>query len=114
MKAAADVRGAPGRRAPARVTGRSSRIATLALCVWAATVASHAAPADIKRLNGTVISEKALTARIQDLVRKAHVHGAAISIFNDRELVYSRAFGVKRTDTNEPLALDTGRRGTRT
>jgi hypothetical protein len=66
--------------------------------------ASPATPADIKRLNGTAIPEKVLTARIQELVLKAHVHGAAVSIFNDRELVYSRAFGVKRTDTNEPLA----------
>ena len=89
---------------------RSSRVATLALCMCAARVASPAAPpapAAIKRLDGTAISGAALTARIQDLVEKANVHGLAISIFNDRELVYSRAFGVKRTDTNEPLGTDT-------
>ena len=87
-----------------------SRIAvavTLMACVCLAALASPATPAAVKRLDGTTISEKALTARIEDLVKKAHVHGLAISIFNDRELVYSRAFGVKNMDTKASLTTDT-------
>jgi D-alanyl-D-alanine-carboxypeptidase/D-alanyl-D-alanine-endopeptidase len=89
------------------VTLRSARVVTLLGCVWAATTASAAAPRAIKRLDGTTLSADALTGRIQDLVKKANVHGLALSIFNDRELVYSRAFGVKSTDTGDPLTTDT-------
>lgn len=61
----------------------------------------------IKRLDGSKIEAQELTARIEELTKKAGVHGLAIAIFNDREIVYSRAFGVKRTDTGEPLRMDT-------
>ncbi len=68
--------------------------------------ASEPAPR-IKRLDGTGIAEAELTTRISGLVKDARVQGLAISVFNDREAVYSRTFGVKRTDTNEPLRNDT-------
>lgn len=61
----------------------------------------------IQRLDGSQIGEQELTARIEELTKKADVHGLAVAVFNDREIVYSRAFGVKRTDTGEPLRMDT-------
>jgi len=61
----------------------------------------------IKRLDGSRIEAQELTSRIEELTKKANVYGLAIAIFNDREIVYSRAFGVKRTDTGEPLRMDT-------
>jgi serine-type D-Ala-D-Ala carboxypeptidase/endopeptidase len=61
----------------------------------------------IKRLDGSKIEAQELTSRIEELTKKANVHGLAIAIFNDREIVYSRAFGVKNTDTGEPLRMDT-------
>jgi CubicO group peptidase (beta-lactamase class C family) len=73
----------------------------------ASNSAASPAPVQVKRLDGTKITIDALTARIQDLATKANVHGLTVSIFNDRDLVYSRAFGVKNTETKEPLALDT-------
>jgi D-alanyl-D-alanine-carboxypeptidase/D-alanyl-D-alanine-endopeptidase len=61
----------------------------------------------IHRLDGSSISSDVLTERIEALRQQAEVHGMAISIFNDRQLVYCKAFGVKRTDTQEPLRTDT-------
>jgi CubicO group peptidase (beta-lactamase class C family) len=81
---------------------------------WLATLlitgcATTAPPAkkSIERLDGTRIEAGALTSHIEQLIRKANVHGLAVSVFNDRELVYHEAFGVKRTDTKEPLRTDT-------
>lgn len=61
----------------------------------------------IKRIDGSTIEAAALSARIEQLMKAAKVHGMAISIFNDREVVYQKAFGVKRADTGEPLRTDT-------
>lgn len=72
-------------------------------------VVTHAAgvPTAVKRLDGTQVTKTVLTARIEELARKGNVHGLAVSVFNAAEPVYSRTFGVKRTDTREPLASDT-------
>jgi CubicO group peptidase (beta-lactamase class C family) len=40
-------------------------------------------------------------------MKQADVHGLAVSIFNDGEIVYSEAFGVRRADTKERLRTDT-------
>ncbi|HWM94055.1 MAG TPA: serine hydrolase domain-containing protein [Thermoanaerobaculia bacterium] len=70
--------------------------------------ASTKAPSNsIQRLDGTRIEAGELTARIEELMDKAKVHGLAITIFNDREIAYSRAFGVKNMDTKELLRNDT-------
>ena len=61
----------------------------------------------IKRLDGSTIAAQELTSRIEELTKKANVHGLAIAIFNDREIVYSKAFGVKNMETQEPLRMDT-------
>jgi CubicO group peptidase (beta-lactamase class C family) len=61
----------------------------------------------VKRLDGTQITDSVLTARIEELTRKANVHGLGVSVFNAGAPVYSRSFGVKRTDTREPLTNDT-------
>jgi serine-type D-Ala-D-Ala carboxypeptidase/endopeptidase len=67
---------------------------------------AEAAPA-VKRLDGTEIAAAVLTARIQELATKGNVHGLGVSVFNAGQPVYSQTFGVKRTDTKEPLASDT-------
>lgn len=64
-------------------------------------------PKTIKRLDGSEIGAEELTARIERIVEQARVHGLAISIFNHGEVVYLKTFGVKRTDTKEPLRTDT-------
>ena len=85
-----------------------ARLLLSAAATFTAAAADAApAPLAVQRLDGTQITEAVLTARIEELARKANVHGLAVSIFNDREPVYSRTFGVKRTDTKEPLRTDT-------
>lgn len=84
------------------------RAALLLLFVLTAGCASTAPSGNvIKRLDGSTIREVELTSRIEALTKKANVHGMAISVFNDREVVYSRAFGVKNMETGEPLRMDT-------
>jgi serine-type D-Ala-D-Ala carboxypeptidase/endopeptidase len=83
------------------------RVVPLMFCVCLAlATTAGAAPVQIKRLDGTKVAEDVLTARIRDLATKANVHGLTVSIFNDRDTVYSRAFGVKSSETKEPLTLD--------
>ena len=77
------------------------------LLLLAILTAGCASTNTIKRLDGSKIGAQELTSRIEELTRKANVHGLAIAIFNDREIVYSRAFGVKNTETGEPLRMDT-------
>lgn len=61
----------------------------------------------IQRLDGTRIEADDLTARIDQLTKRANVHGLAVSIFNDGEIAYLETFGVKNTETGEPLRTDT-------
>ncbi|HEV2843436.1 MAG TPA: serine hydrolase domain-containing protein [Thermoanaerobaculia bacterium] len=61
----------------------------------------------IRRLDGSTIEAAALTARIEQLVAAADVHGLAVAVFNNRDIVYLKTFGVKRADTKEPLRTDT-------
>ena len=83
-------------------------VALLLLATLIAGCASTAPSKNvIKRLDGSTIAAQELTSRIEEVTKKANVHGLAITIFNDREIVYSRAFGVKNTETGEPLRMDT-------
>jgi D-alanyl-D-alanine-carboxypeptidase/D-alanyl-D-alanine-endopeptidase len=101
----------PGQPAAPDILGPMPRAASLFLLLLLLPGAPGAEPAPrtrpIQRLDGTSISAADLTARIEDLVEKARVHGLAVSVLNGREPVYSRTFGVKRTDTKEPLRTDT-------
>jgi len=79
----------------------------LACLASLATASAAPPPAAIQRLDGTRIGEDELSSRIEALRRRANVHGLAVAIFNDGETVYNQVFGVKRTDTKEPLRTDT-------
>lgn len=82
--------------------------AALLLAILIAGCASTTQPTSvIKRLDGSKIEAQELTARIEEITKKANVHGLAITIFNDREVVYSKAFGVRNMETREPLRMDT-------
>ena len=61
----------------------------------------------ITRLDDTTIDTTTLTERIEALTRAAHVHGLTVTIFNDAEKVYSRAFGTADQPTGRPLRTDT-------
>lgn len=59
----------------------------------------------IHRLDGTKISKKELTSKIEHLVQDANVQGLAVSIFNNNQLRYIKTFGYK--DFSNKLPLDT-------
>ena len=62
---------------------------------------------DIQRLDHTRLTSDSLTAFIASLMKKAHVHGLAVSIINDNTLIYQRLFGVKNNSTGEELTPGT-------
>ena len=61
----------------------------------------------IHRLDGSTIDPATLTARIEELTQAAEVHGLIVAVFNDREAVYSRAFGYADRPNEETLETDT-------
>lgn len=64
------------------------------------------APA-IVRLDGTTIDAANLTQRIEELTHAADVHGLTVTVFNDGETVYSRAFGSANVPVGQPLRTTT-------
>jgi CubicO group peptidase (beta-lactamase class C family) len=63
---------------------------------------------NVKRIDGSTITEKALTEKIDSITKKAKVAGLAITIFNDNEVVYQQAFGSKNAKLKDTLAVTTG------
>jgi len=72
-----------------------------------ATVGPRPAHPEIVRLDGTRIAPDILTERIEALTRAAQVQGLTVTVFNDAEKVYSRAFGSASLPAGQPLQLDT-------
>ena len=63
--------------------------------------------ATITRLDETTVDTAALTQQIEALTRAANVHGLTVTIFNDAEPAYTRAFGVADLSAGKPLRTDT-------
>lgn len=61
----------------------------------------------VTRLDQSKISFDSLNKNITSLMKAASVHGLAISIFNNHQPVYKKAFGYKRIDTKEQLQTQT-------
>ena len=72
-----------------------------------ASAGSRSPEGAIVRLDGTTIDSTTLTERIDELTRAAGVHGLTVTIFNDAETVYSRAFGFADLPAGRPLRLGT-------
>ncbi|MEE9364356.1 MAG: serine hydrolase [Cellulophaga sp.] len=58
----------------------------------------------IVRLDGTEINKDSLTVKIDRLIKKADVHGIAITVFNENKVTYKKSFGYK--DYEEKLELN--------
>lgn len=58
----------------------------------------------IVRLDGTEIDKDSVTEKIDKLIKKANVHGLAISIFNENKVTYQKSFGYK--DYEKKIALN--------
>jgi CubicO group peptidase (beta-lactamase class C family) len=61
----------------------------------------------IKRLDNSEISSDSLSAYITALMVKANVHGLAVSIINNNELVYQKLFGYRNAEKGELLTPGT-------
>jgi CubicO group peptidase (beta-lactamase class C family) len=61
----------------------------------------------VTKLDKSKISVTALDSKIQALMKAANVQGIAVTIFNNNEPVYKKAFGYKRLDKKEPLTTRT-------
>ena len=57
----------------------------------------------IVKLDKSKISFISLDTKIESLMKAANVQGLAVTIFNNNEPVYKKAFGYKRVDTKELL-----------
>jgi D-alanyl-D-alanine-carboxypeptidase/D-alanyl-D-alanine-endopeptidase len=61
----------------------------------------------ITKLDHSKTSFDSLDNKIQSLMKAANVQGLAVTIFNNNEPVYKKAFGYKRIDTKEPIKTNT-------
>src|SRR5687767_9657419 len=57
----------------------------------------------ISRIDGTSITADSLTGYINSLITKVKVHGLAVSIINNNQLVYQNYFGFRNAKKSEPL-----------
>ena len=62
---------------------------------------------NIVRLDKSEISAASLDSKIDSLMKIAHVHGLAVSVFNTNKVVYSKTFGYKSTRTKELMNANT-------
>ncbi len=59
-----------------------------------------------ERVDGSKMEEKDLTEKIRSLIQSAHVTGLAVSIFNNNEVVYQRAFGYENDSNKDTLNIN--------
>ena len=60
----------------------------------------------IERIDGSKIEKEELTGKIKSLMESAHVQGLAVSIFNNNEVVYQKAFGYENGSTKDSLNIN--------
>lgn len=101
---------------PSQVS-RTAQALRLHLAAWAVVLllgssgcvstAPSSPSAEILRLDGSTVTADALTERIEALTRAAGVHGLTVTVFNDAETVYSRAFGFADQPAGRALSTET-------
>lgn len=60
----------------------------------------------IEKIDGTTIEKEELTGKIKFLMESAQVQGLAVSIFNNNEVVYQKAFGYKKGSNKDTLGIN--------
>ena len=58
------------------------------------------------RLDGSSITGQQVDATVRPLIEAAHVTGTGIAIFQDRRIAYLKAYGLRDTEKQLPLTLD--------
>ncbi|PTB96465.1 XRE family transcriptional regulator [Marivirga lumbricoides] len=72
------------------------------------TSCQNSTESGISRLDGSTITTDSLTSKINQLMTDAHVHGLAITIFDNNEISYQKAFGYANAETKDSLKLNDG------
>jgi len=67
----------------------------IVLCVFSLSACINKATQNITRLNDSTISKDSLTSKIEQLTKDADVHGIAVTLFSNNEIVYQKTFGYK-------------------
>tara|TARA_R110002020_G_scaffold475970_1_gene715092 strand:+ start:2799 stop:4577 length:1779 start_codon:yes stop_codon:yes gene_type:complete len=60
----------------------------------------------INRLDGSSITTDLLSAKIEQLTKAAHVTGIEVTVFNDNEIAFAKAFGYSNKENNSILKTD--------
>src|ERR1700733_3240935 len=76
---------------------------TVLLAVLLAVCSFCSTAQQITRLDGSHLSLPQADSIVTNLMRDGHVMGLCISVLNNNRPVYIRAFGLKNSQTKEPL-----------
>ena len=68
---------------------------------------ANAAPATIRRLDGTTITTAKAESFARETLAAAHVTGAQIAVLDRGSLVWSAAFGLRRREPPSPMDRET-------
>lgn len=86
-----------------------SKITAVALLLFG--ICTQANAQNIERLDGSTISSDSLSAEIKYLMDVADVTGMEVRVFNNKQVAYSQAFGLKNKETGEKLTDTTNMYG---
>jgi CubicO group peptidase (beta-lactamase class C family) len=84
----------------------SALLTLLAIVIGAFPFAATSREATVTRLDGTPISASEIDATVIRAMQKERVPGIGIAIFNQGNLVYTKAYGVRDAANNQPLTPD--------
>lgn len=85
---------------------RSFLLSVLVLTIMANSVFLLAQKSSVVRLDGSNISAADIDEAVTQWMKKAHVTGVGIAIFNDGEVAYLKTYGAKDTEKHLPLTPD--------
>jgi CubicO group peptidase (beta-lactamase class C family) len=71
-----------------------------------APASSGEGPSLIRRLDNSTITSAEAERTVTQLMKAAEVTGAGIAILNDGKIVYLKAYGLRDTQKNLPLTVD--------
>lgn len=91
------------KRALARlISGMRLPAAYLFLLLATGSLASHA-DHSVRRLDGSTITTSDIDHTVTRLMNAANITGAGITIFNNRQIAFSKTYGVRDTEKHLPL-----------
>ena len=80
------------------------RLAVLAIAIGSVSLSAQQLP--VTRLDGSRISPAQIDASVTHWMEAAHVTGAGIAVWNDKKVVYLKAYGVRDKEKQLPLTPD--------